>query len=79
MTDDELLGYFEIHSRTERALFCKEDVERLLELSGSPKSNTERWPSFMSVRADIADPLVERARRRMKFRVIEGGKEKETP
>jgi hypothetical protein len=72
-TDEDLLGYFEIHSRTERALFCKEDVKRLLELSGRSTQNTEHWPSFMSVRANIADPLIAQARRRMKFRVIDRG------
>jgi hypothetical protein len=33
MNDEDLLDYFEIHSRTERALFHRDMVTRLFELA----------------------------------------------
>jgi hypothetical protein len=69
-TDEELISYFEIHSRTERALFAKEHVARLMKLGGSPELHLDRVPSFIPVHAAEADLLIKRKR----FRVIEGGK-----
>jgi hypothetical protein len=73
VTNEEFLGYFAIHCRTERALFSRDQVARLLRLSGDdkPLGNTPNW---VSVYADVADPLILKARRRLKFRVIKGGK-----
>lgn len=66
MTNEEFLGYFSIHCRTDRALFSRDQIARLMRLT--------RLPDWMSMSSDTADPLIERARRRLKLRVIEGGK-----
>jgi hypothetical protein len=73
VTNEEFLGYFSVHCRTERALFSRDQVARLLRLSGDPRplANTPNW---VAVYADVADPLIAKARRRLKFRVIKGGK-----
>ena len=62
MNDDDLLGYFEIHARTERALFHRGHVVRLLELAGHEVP--EDIPEWISVRIDVAEPLVKEARAR---------------
>ncbi len=74
MNDEELLRYFETHSRTERALFSGDHVARLSKLAGYPVKNPERLPKFMAVHEPVAKPYIERARRRMRFRVIQGGR-----
>lgn len=38
MTDDELIGYAQLHCQTERALFSSEHVDRLLALAKMPAS-----------------------------------------
>ena len=60
MNDDDLLGYFEIHSRTELALFHRGHVTRLFELAG--RDVPADLPKWLSVRYDVADPLVKEAR-----------------
>ena len=64
MNDEDLLGYFEIHSRTERALFHRSMVERLWALAGEPLEGMY-GRQFVEVHSDLADPLVRRARERM--------------
>ncbi len=61
MNDEDLLGYFEIHSRTERALFHRDQVARLLELAGEP-TEPNRMHEWLAVHSETADPLVKRAR-----------------
>lgn len=70
MNDDDFLGYVEIHSRTELALFHRSMVERLIELAGeSPSEWLIHIPrsanGFLGVHSDVADPLVKKARTRM--------------
>lgn len=74
MNDEELLGYFELHSRTERALFSRDHIVRLSKLAGYPVKDVSRLPQFIAVHEPVAKPYIERARRRMKFRLIQGGK-----
>jgi hypothetical protein len=62
MSDEDLLGYFEIHSRTERALFHRGHVVRLLELAG--REVPQDLPEWIGVHIDMADPLVKEARAR---------------
>ena len=75
-TDEELISYFRIHSRTDRALFAKAHVARLMVLGGSPQPNLAHMPAFITVHETEADLLIELARERMKrhLRVIPGGK-----
>lgn len=48
MSDEEFLGYVDIHSQTPRHLFSKEHVFRLLEMAGVN-------PEFMDIRPPIPD------------------------
>lgn len=76
MTDEELLSYFFIHSRTERALFAKEMVARLMAMGGSPPLDLDQGPNFIAVHAEEADILIALARKKMnrpKLQVIKGG------
>jgi hypothetical protein len=52
MTDKELLGYTEIHSRTERALFSPEHANRLLEMAGQ-LGRVDGWVAIHEREADI--------------------------
>lgn len=62
-TDDEFLGYFELHSRTPLALFHRKHVERLLKMAGvEPNPRLGEWTA---VHADVAEPLVLQARARI--------------
>lgn len=61
-TDDFFLGYVEIHSETDRALFSREHVRRLHELAGVPVPDV---PPFAAMHADYAKPLVTKARQRL--------------
>jgi hypothetical protein len=64
MNDEDLLGYFEIHSRTERAMFHRDQIVRLFELAGrDAPADLIEW---MSARYDVVDPLVKEARTKMK-------------
>jgi hypothetical protein len=66
MTDDELLGYAQLHSRTERALFHKGHVRRLLELAGRKVPDMLDQREFWSIDQYDMDPLVKEARERIK-------------
>lgn len=51
MTDAELIGYCELHCKTERALFVGSHVNRMIKLAGSPDSfvasvNPHDWYSL---------------------------------
>lgn len=66
MDDDErFIGYCELHSRTERALFHRQHVERLFALAGEPANLTPNLQWF-TMREDVADPLAKLARERLK-------------
>jgi NADPH-dependent ferric siderophore reductase len=43
MTDEQLVGYTELHSQTERALFHSGHVNRMLELAGREERIPEGW------------------------------------
>jgi hypothetical protein len=62
-TDEELLGYVELHSMTERALFHVSHVNRLLELAGNPGRFDGN--GFTDLHYQDAKPLIEEARRRL--------------
>lgn len=61
LTDAELPGYFDAHCRTERALFHKSHIVRLVRLSGDErlaKLIDDEAPEFMVMRPQEADPLI---------------------
>jgi hypothetical protein len=64
MTDTELLGYAEIHCRTERALFSAEHVNRILALAGHPEGYVYSVTGMTAVHSDMQH-LVDLVRARM--------------
>ncbi len=65
MTDDELIGYCEIHCETPRALFSSEQINRMLALAGHPAGFPKRIEDghWVSVKGDMAE-LCQYARER---------------
>lgn len=63
-SDEELLGYFSIHSRTERCLFSKYHILRLCELAGQIPP-FEGTTGFLSVGPETADHLIKLAKERL--------------
>ena len=57
---DDFLYYMEDHSKTERALFHRDQVNRLLWLAHQPIQ--EPLPEWMSVYNGAIQPLVDKAR-----------------
>ena len=79
MEDIDLIGYCEIHCTTQRALFSKEHLARMLELAGSPKEYIKPNDlrklkhDFLPVFEEAMIPLCEMARKRMtqpKLRIV---------
>ena len=66
-TDEELVDYFRIHSRTERHLFSREMVERMIELSGVGV-HIHGETRHIAVPADVADTMIEAYRVRLRRR-----------
>jgi hypothetical protein len=66
-TDDELLGYASIHCRTERALFHRDHVRRLYKLA---RQEPPALPEWVTMREDVADPLIKRARGFARLRLV---------
>lgn len=65
--DTNFLSYVGLHSETERALFSREQVLRLLKLANVAKGEYSiPMGNFLAVHYDVAKPLVERARRQLK-------------
>lgn len=66
-TDEEFLGYFEIHCRTERALFNGYQIKRLVRLGGMEGDDVEgmRDDQWASVYEGQAKPRIDRARARL--------------
>jgi hypothetical protein len=62
-TDDELLGYCELHCRTPVALFHREQVARVCALAGVRLD--PYWPVWASVGDATMLPLIEKARARV--------------
>lgn len=65
-TDEGFLTYVWLHAQTERALFSREHVLRLLRLAKAEGSYIIPIGDFMGVHYDVAKPLIERARRQLK-------------
>jgi hypothetical protein len=65
MSDEEWLDYFEIHCRTPRAGFVKDNIDRLCDLAGEPRFEGLEDGVIYSLRPDFIDPLVNRARERL--------------
>jgi hypothetical protein len=66
-TDEGFLMYFWLHSETERALFSREHVLRLLKLANVPEGQYDiPMGRFIAVHYDVAKPLIDRARRQLK-------------
>jgi len=59
-SDEDFLGYFELHCRTDLALFHRKHVERLFKLAG--QQIPEKLREWIPVHDDVADPLIARAR-----------------
>ena len=73
MTDEELLGYAEIHCRTDLGLFRKDHVNRLLALAGANWCREHGYPPQMpgpkewyGLGPEVLGPVIGAARRRMK-------------
>lgn len=67
MTDNELIGYAEIHCKTERAMFNANQIDRMLELAGDPPGFVTRpvRPGWYSVHENMEE-LCKLARERQK-------------
>jgi hypothetical protein len=73
MTDEQFLGYVELHSTTERHLFGKHHVVRLLELAG--RKVPAGIGALVGIDQETAQPLVDAARvrmRRAQIRLVHG-------
>lgn len=58
-TPEELLEYCRMHSRTERALFHKDHIQKVYELAGKQMpALPEQMPNFVTVREESMDNLV---------------------
>ena len=74
MTDEQLIGYCEIHCETERALFKGTHINRMLKLAGPPKGFASSVPddAWLSLHDDMKT-LCEAAKvnlRRSKFKLV---------
>lgn len=66
MTDDELIRYCDSHCETQRALFHRDHVNRMLSLAGHPEGWAREVPEYqqwLSVHDEMKD-LCELARER---------------
>ena len=66
-TDAEFLLYVEVHAQSERHLFSRDHIRRLMELAGTDKLDitTSTVPGFYGVDSAAAKPLIEKARRKI--------------
>jgi hypothetical protein len=66
MNDQELIHYCRIHSDTERALFHRDHVKRILELAGITEPVIDAtWPMFISVPSSQMEPICDEAQRKL--------------
>lgn len=63
-TNEEFLRYVEEHSKTERALFHRDDALRLVALAGTKYVNGPPV-GWITIRYDVAKGLIEKARARL--------------
>ena len=75
MTDEQLIGYCEIHCRSERALFHADHINRLLELAGHPENYVRRVSGWLSLHDDAMMPLCKLARNRLSCPTNPAGEE----
>lgn len=68
MTDDELIGYCEIHCKTERAQFHASQINRMLVLSGAPGQ-----PDFKGTWANMHEEMQELVEMAKAEKLIKGG------
>lgn len=66
MSDDDLLGYLTIHCRTELGMTSKVMLRRLFDLAGEDAPPDLDRRAFWNTSPEVIDPLVEKARERMK-------------
>lgn len=68
-SDEEFLGYVEIHSCTDRALFHRDHVLRLYKLAHveTPDLGHGSWFALFQ---DVADPLTKKARGRLRLKLV---------
>jgi hypothetical protein len=68
MTDIAFLDYVRYHSRTERHLFHRDDVERLLKLAEETEVTVSFGgiPGFVALDYSNASPLLDKALARLK-------------
>lgn len=80
MNDEELLDYFEIHSRTERPTFPLKDVARLCKIAGREEPPSPGGWSAILEREYVAT-LIKEARAMIKAReyVTRAAAERKTP
>jgi hypothetical protein len=71
MTDQQFLGYVELHSKTPRALFENSDVCRFLVLAGE-RADAFVGPGFTPMYYDDIEGFLERARKRLEVKRICG-------
>lgn len=69
-TDEELLGYCELHCRTDVALFHIDQVRRVCVIADVDLDPF--WPNWCSVGETTMLPLVEKARARLKSITLKG-------
>jgi len=65
---ESFLGYCEGHSRTDRALFHRDDIRILLQLAGKPVEEYEAYlaqKDFWAIFQKEMDPLLAEARKRL--------------
>lgn len=66
-SDEEFLSYVYYHSETERHLFSRDHVVRLFKLAGAEDGvQPEKLSDFVGVGAEMAQPLVAKARERLR-------------
>jgi ribosomal protein L17 len=66
MTDRELIGYCRIHCTTERALFHRQHVNRMLDLAKHPDYFARVDQEWLSIHEGEMLPLCDRAEERLK-------------
>ena len=70
-TDEEFLGYVELHSQTERHAFHCNDADRLLEMAGEHEifgTDNCGLPGFIGIDWGAAKPMVKKARKRLELK-----------
>lgn len=59
MTDEELIGYCELHCRTSRALFSGIQLNRMIELAGFPENWLADIPDDVGIWVSVHEEMLE--------------------